>query len=110
MSKVNISHKEFCQVNHFQGRALDTFERSIDIVPCLCLYMLDILDNMLQYFFLKYSLSFGSEAGEILIWVFHCFNILYSPKFIALLATYSLNFPICPSGPIHSIHLAFCFT
>lgn len=53
---------------------------------------------------------FVSEIGRMLICVFRCCNKSHPHKFIAMLAICGFNFPICPSGPIHSTCLVLCFT
>lgn len=98
------------QIN-FNGRAVGTFSKTnTPAVSCLwttwTVWMLLIL---FITFLTSFLLWFVSEIGGMLLLCFPLQQIT-SYKFMALLATCDLNFPICPSGPKYLTHLAFCFT
>lgn len=84
-----------------------------------CVLLTDNLDNLWLFLMNNTLISFSeafftlwlvSEAGRMLICVFHCCNKSRPHKFMAVLATCGFNLPICPPGPVHSTHLVLGFT
>ena len=58
---------------------------------------------------IRVSLCTVSETAEMFIWIFHCYNRSQPHRLTAILVTYGFSL-LCPSGPMHSAHLVFCFT
>ena len=46
----------------------------------------------------------------MLVWEFHCRSRSWHHRFTAILITYGLSLPLCPSGLMQSTHLMLCFT
>lgn len=98
------------QIN-FNGRAVGTFSKTnTPAVSCLWTTWTVWMFLVLFIIFLTIILLwFVSEIGGTLLLCFPLQQIT-SYKFMALLATCDLNFPLCPSGSKHLTHLACCFT
>lgn len=98
------------QIN-FNGRAVGTFSKAnTPAVSCLwTTWTVWMFLIPFTIFLTSILLWFVYEIGGMLLLCFPLQQIT-SYKFMALLATCYLNFPICPSGPKYLTYLAFWFT
>lgn len=102
---------QFCQLTILKALLLVLLKDQQ--LLCLLLYKLNsqwLISIRLFNNFLKNICWFFSEIWWILMCVFHWCNKSHPHKFIAMLFTYGLNFPICSSDSIHSTHLTLYFT